>query len=624
MRSKKIPCTVGILTRNSGATLERALESVRDFADIVICDGGSSDSTLEIARRFGARIIRQDPRYLHPDGRIADYAGVRNQCLDVAKYEWFLYIDSDESISSALREDIERVASRPFTPGDKVIYRVPRRTVMDGRIIEHSSSYPGYQTRFFNKRSGGRYQKPIHERIYFGGGARVGTFVHPWYTYSSHTDEPYLRKTARYRAMESALLAREPLYTYPLALGRALLRASAVIVRSARNYLVHGLARSAPVRDEAGRALYPLLLVWDAVLIKLMPGRSGTRKLYVVINARMPSEKAHGIQAAKVCEALIETGYHVTLVVPARAVAAPLKEFYGLRVEVPAVTLPSLTLGRYERTGFALMAASFMLSSLVFLRWRRVCGERFYIYTIDIDSFSYTLLPLCGRVVAEMHSPKRSTILNRFFFKCARIVATNPLIAQELEKTFKIKPLVEPNGVDESFFDLSGQGGGALYVGRLYQWKGLEILPAAQKLSDVPFCIVGGTREEFEKLFGPADNIRFASVPPAEVPRVMSKADLLLLTGTAKNDDSNRYTSPMKVFEYLASGKPVVASATEALKSIIPDNLVTYCAPDDSAALARAVQEVLHNPGDRQARIAFARQHTWAARARRITERYLG
>ncbi|MES2203240.1 MAG: glycosyltransferase [Patescibacteria group bacterium] len=338
------------------------------------------------------------------------------------------------------------------------------------------------------------------------------------------------------------------------------------------------------------------------------------KKIYFVANARMPSEKANGIHIAKMCEAFMQNGHNVTLVVPSRASGASLQEFYGLRVDVPVRRLPSVVLREYERLGFVVMGVSFMISTLIFLWSKKLQGERFVIYTADIDSFSHTLLPLAGKVVAEMHSPKGSTILARFFFRRSKIITTNPLIAAEIKKIFGIESLVEPNGVDEAFFGLEGSGGGALYVGRFYKWKGLEVL--AQ--TGVPIHMLGGTKAEFERVFGKAGSLQFCEVQPHEVPHAMAAADVLLLIGTAKNEGSNRYTAPMKVFEYLATGKPIVASATEALQSIVPATLVRYCPPDDPQALARAISGALAAPGEGEARMAFAREHTWRKRAERI------
>ncbi len=333
----------------------------------------------------------------------------------------------------------------------------------------------------------------------------------------------------------------------------------------------------------------------------------------------MPNEKAHGIHIAKMCEALIEAGYGTTLVVPSRATDESVQGFYKLRVPIPTVRLPSFVFKKYERLGFAIMSSSFMVSYGIFLLWKKITGEKFFIYTVDIDTFSHTLLPLFGPTVGELHSPKRSTILSRFFARRAKIVATNPLIAQELKKIFSISTIVEPNGVDESFFNLSGHGAGPLYVGRFYTWKGLDVLAA----TGMDIQVLGGSKEEFEKIFGSANNLRFAEATPAEVPHWLARADVLLLTGTAKNQDSNRYTAPMKVFEYLATGKPIVASATEALQSLVPNNLVIYCQPDNPEALVSAITQALQEPGDSAARITFAREHTWHKRSQRILDAFL-
>src|SRR6185436_17159414 len=128
-------------------------ESVREFDDIVICDGGSTDDTLAIALEFGATIITQDAQFKNANGTLRDYAGVRNQCLDAAKHDWFLYIDSDETISEGLRDEIRTVANEATpqmqnseeSPRKPLAYKVPIKIVMDGRIIQHSSNYPGYQ-----------------------------------------------------------------------------------------------------------------------------------------------------------------------------------------------------------------------------------------------------------------------------------------------------------------------------------------------------------------------------------------------------------------------------------------------------------------------------------------------
>lgn len=164
-----IPCSVSILTRNSGSTLRRALESVKDFSDVVVCDGGSTDDTLAIAEEFGARSIAQKAACLEENGRIRDYACVRNQTLSEAKEEWFLFLDSDEYLSEELRAEIQRTVAS----NDTAAYWVPRKYVHEGRVIERSLSYPNKQMRFFKRSAVKGFRKPVHEKVEIVPGTSV-------------------------------------------------------------------------------------------------------------------------------------------------------------------------------------------------------------------------------------------------------------------------------------------------------------------------------------------------------------------------------------------------------------------------------------------------------------------
>lgn len=265
----KIQASVGILTFNSGKTLRRALESVRDFDDIVLCDGGSKDQTLSIAEEFGARVIRQEAQFLREDGRIKDYSGVRNQSLDAARHDWFLYIDSDETISEGLREEIRDVLASGTS---HMAFKVPIQLIIDGKKILHSSHYPGYQYRFFNRNSGTRFIKPVHERVNIDPEkVSVGTFKNPWHT---HTTAEYwrhfIRHSAYYRPMEVDLFQNATWGAFVrFVLWRNVRTSLGVIFKATRNYLRHGFKDSMPIAGEWARIWIPLLLVRDILLRKL-------------------------------------------------------------------------------------------------------------------------------------------------------------------------------------------------------------------------------------------------------------------------------------------------------------------------------------------------------------------
>ncbi len=159
--SQKISCTVALLTHNSSDTLPRALDSIIEFAEIIVCDGGSTDNTLAIARARGTRVIEQSKNFLYPDGRIKDFAGVRNQTLAAANYEWFFFLDSDEYLTVELVAEIRAI----ILAGEPAAYWVPRNYVLHGVVIDHANTYPAQQMRFFNRACTIQFIKEVHERV---------------------------------------------------------------------------------------------------------------------------------------------------------------------------------------------------------------------------------------------------------------------------------------------------------------------------------------------------------------------------------------------------------------------------------------------------------------------------
>jgi glycosyltransferase involved in cell wall biosynthesis len=155
-----IACSVGILTRNSAKTLGRALDSVKGFSDLIICDGGSTDQTLEIAQAANARILQQAPSALDGRGYITDFSVVRNQTLAAAKEGWFFFLDSDEYASAELIEAIRIAVSE-----NPAAYWVYRKYELNGVRIECASTYPNKNMRFFHRSIVTNFEKPVHERI---------------------------------------------------------------------------------------------------------------------------------------------------------------------------------------------------------------------------------------------------------------------------------------------------------------------------------------------------------------------------------------------------------------------------------------------------------------------------
>lgn len=366
-------------------------------------------------------------------------------------------------------------------------------------------------------------------------------------------------------------------------------------------------------------------------------------KIYYVVNARLPNKKAYGIQVAKMCEAFVEAGANLELVIPrTRASETSLKDFYRLRASIPTKILPGLDWYAGGRVPFLLASVFFMKIAGLYLLWKRLSGERFIIYTVDMDTFSFTNLPLFGKTFAEMHDTKSSNFLTRFFFRnVSGIIATNEEIKRSLRDTFNIpdeKFIVEPNGVDLKLFEqvpsreearkqlgIAQDSKVALYIGRFFDWKGLGILIDSAKLSpSIKWFAVGGTEREFTSATNRIDipaNLHIAGECALEqVPIWSAAADALLILGTKENERSYRYTSPMKAYEYMAAGRAIVASRTPALESIFSEESAVWYEPDNAEDLARSAARACAKPSLEMVRgnLARARIHSWEARATRI------
>lgn len=193
---------MAVLTYNSEKTLGQCLDSLTAFEEIIICDGGSTDNTRAIAEKYGARIIDQDPTYKHENGSIKDFSGIRNQTLDAASHDWFLFIDSDEYISKELEEEIRNIVAIPITKESPLAYWMPRKRVYQDAIVDCTTTYPSYQMRFFNRKGAQKFIKAVHERIQLIEGTKTAYLTHPEYVPFDFTKEAWKKKLSYYIQIE--------------------------------------------------------------------------------------------------------------------------------------------------------------------------------------------------------------------------------------------------------------------------------------------------------------------------------------------------------------------------------------------------------------------------------------
>ncbi len=133
--------SVVINTRNEEKNLPRALASVKDLADeIVVVDMFSTDKTVSIAKKAGARI------YTHP--RTGYVEPARNFAISRATGDWILVLDADEEIGMELSKRLRKISR---TESSISFYRLPRKNIIFGHWIRHSRWWPDHNIRFFKK-----------------------------------------------------------------------------------------------------------------------------------------------------------------------------------------------------------------------------------------------------------------------------------------------------------------------------------------------------------------------------------------------------------------------------------------------------------------------------------------
>jgi glycosyltransferase involved in cell wall biosynthesis len=395
------------------------------------------------------------------------------------------------------------------------------------------------------------------------------------------------------------------------------------------------------------------------------------RILYLA-DIRFPLERANGIQSMETCHALAARGHDVTLVVrpdthtPARDPFA----FYGL----PAPDRADYAGGgalRIEVAPIAGPASSRRAGYLTFALGRALGRTRQdLIFTRDLGLASLLLrIPASVRapVVYEAHgiaadvaaalpglltgAPEASPAkLRRLARREAHVwkaadgyVTITTGLARELRKRFgeRSRLAVVPDGTratdgtEKPATDRTDDTDRLFtigYAGHLYPWKGVDlVVESVAALQDTRGLIVGGHEKEpdlarvkaFAAELNCASRIALTGlIPPAEVAARLREADVLTLPNP-RSAISSEFTSPLKLFEYMASGRPIVASDLPSLREILRhEENALLVEPGNPQALVAAIQRIKDDPalGRRLAAQALAdvAQFTWARRAARL------
>jgi len=184
-----------VLTRNEERHIEECLASLAWADEVLVVDSGSTDQTVVLAEKSGARAVT------HP---FTDFASQRNFAMSQAKGDWVFFIDADERVTPDLAEEIKAVILSHNSDQDdekplKAVYGIPRHNFFFGKRLRLGDSREDAPIRFF-PRQGVSWSQPVHERIVTG--LPVRKLNQPLLHYSTRDLAHYQQKALEYIPLE--------------------------------------------------------------------------------------------------------------------------------------------------------------------------------------------------------------------------------------------------------------------------------------------------------------------------------------------------------------------------------------------------------------------------------------
>ena len=355
---------------------------------------------------------------------------------------------------------------------------------------------------------------------------------------------------------------------------------------------------------------------------------------------RMPTQKAHGLQIAKMCEAFTQQNVHVSLVTPRRSndIQKSVASYYNLQTPLQHYEVPVFdVIGKTKKmTSLHHYLHEFLFALSVF--WMRIPQEIVVYTRTPIIAF------VCGlkgnTVVVEQHDwPTRGSALHSFFLSSATSIPCNSEGTHEaclkhgLEQAF-----VAHNGFDASIrtepieksqardnLGLAHDDFIVMYIGSLGGWKGVDTLAQSAENfeASVKAVVIGGNDTELQKWKGKYPQVLFVGPRPYdEIGEHQKAADVLIVPNNPISEESRMYTSPIKIFAHMASNVPMLVSDLPAMRNILSDETAFFFTAGDTESLVTTLQYIKNNPTEAQKRAQNAylqsSEYTWKNRARKI------
>ncbi|GIW46935.1 MAG: glycosyl transferase [Deltaproteobacteria bacterium] len=370
-------------------------------------------------------------------------------------------------------------------------------------------------------------------------------------------------------------------------------------------------------------------------------------KVVYVGSPQLFSGGASAIHVMKMCNAMSNLGIKVELVLPSYDKGKDIFEYYGVRPVFKITTLPSFSNSSLRHISHGILSAFYT----------RLKKESFDL--VLTRNIVYTYISACFfgiPTIYDAHHPLVNGIAHHLFnsFKKSKHLlrfSTNSKGLGEIYLRLGLpqeKLVVAPNGVDLERFQIGVSKEEArklvgldvkrkivCYSGNVYEGRGIELLiDVARELKDIVFVVVGGLESDVNRYRRLAEekqvgNFVFTGfVPHKDVVLYLLSADVLVMPYTSYmtirgGTVASKFTSPIKLFEYMASCRPIVATSIPAVKEILEDNKnAVLVEPDSVSSLVNGIKRVVSEKefADKLAFQAFidVKRYTWEERVKRI------
>lgn len=362
--------------------------------------------------------------------------------------------------------------------------------------------------------------------------------------------------------------------------------------------------------------------------------------------ASFPSRTANSIHVMNMCNAIEKIGFNVTLFVRDLGFkSSHIKSEYGLRGRFDIVRIPS-KIPKFNRVLYSFKAVKIAKNKevdIIISRSAIVCWfASLYRINFVFDAHG----PISERNFFERWCYSR--ILSSIYFKRMSFNSTalkewyfnNSLLPVSAPAIVAMNGAAKPSG--ENIYEnihLGREGVAQIgYIGHLYAGRGVDIvLSCANILTDFDFHIIGGNDEDIKFWMDKtsSNNVYFHGfVNPGLVSAYRESCDMLLApyqdSGVAVaggSGDQSLYMNPIKLIEYLSSGKAIVASDIRAVRDCIPLGAAILVKANDICAWVSAIEKLcldkdFHRKMCRASTLAFGDEYTWEARARKLLGLY--